>query len=361
MRIAFFNPYISGRGGVESVVTHLMNGLVREGDDCRLYIFGGSVYKAWLRSVPWSLEIGCPSQPRPLRLLNYLFQGARHLRAWRPDIIVCCDTTTVGIARWCLKLAGLRNIPVLCWLHCSYRYLKMQSEVGRADAHLCICQERADEIREFLRREPNPAAAAKPVFLVYSGTSEGAKPAIRRAAVPTFVFAGRIQYEATKRVKDLIDAAAQLKGDFRIKLLGDGAEEDKVNIRNRARALGIENKIEWLGWHADSWSAVEEASAMVLPSNSEGFSMVTVEALARGLPAIIADFGGIAREAVLDGQTGWIFPVADVAALATILQRIVHDPAILPDAESIRQFARKFSTEQMVADFRRAMRTLMEN
>ena len=359
MKIAFYNPYISGRGGVESVVTHLMNGLVREGDDCRLYIFGGSAHKAWLQRVPWSLEIGGPSQPRPLRLLNYLFQGARHLRAWRPDVIVCCDTTTVRIARWCLKLAGLRNVPVVCWLHCSYRYQKMQSEVGRADAHLCICQERADEIQEFLRREPNAAAAAKPVFLVYSGTAEGAKPAIARAAIPTFVFAGRIQYEPGKRIKDLIEAAARLNGDFRIKLLGDGSEGEKEKIRNRARELGIENKIEWLGWHADSWSAVDEASAMVLPSDAEGFSMVTIEALARGLPAIVADFGGIAREAVLEGQTGWIFPVADAAALATILQRIVDNPAILPDAEAIRRFADKFSTEQMVADFRRAMRTLM--
>jgi UDP-D-galactose:(glucosyl)LPS alpha-1,6-D-galactosyltransferase len=342
------------------VVTHLMNGLVREGDDCRLYIFGGSAHKAWLQRVPWSLEIGGSSQPRPVRLLNYLFRGASQLRAWRPDIIVCCDTTTVRIARWCLKLAGLRNIPVVCWLHCSYRFLRMQNEVARADANLCICLERAEEVRELLRKTGDRATQRKPVFLMYSGTPEGVNPAIRRAAVPTFVFAGRIQYEPGKRIKDLIEASARIKGDFRIKLLGDGSEAAKEKIRKRASELGIERKIEWLGWHADSWSAVDEASAMVLPSDAEGFSMVTIEALARGLPAIIADFGGIAREAVLEGQTGWIFPVADVAALAAILQRIVDDPAILPDAESIRQFARKFSTEQMVADFRRAMRTLLE-
>jgi UDP-D-galactose:(glucosyl)LPS alpha-1,6-D-galactosyltransferase len=252
-------------------------------------------------------------------------------------------------------MAGIKGVPVICWLHCSYKYQKMQNEVARADANLCICQERADEVRQLLQQSAD-GSAGKPVFLVYSGTSEGSKPAIPRSEAPAFVFAGRIQYEGTKRIKDLIEAAGRLRGEFRIKLLGDGYEGEKEKIRNRARELGMADRIEWLGWRKDAWSAVGEASAMVLPSDSEGFSMVTIEALARGLPVILSDFGGISKEAVLPGETGWMFPVADVNSLAAILQSIVDNPAILPDADAIRRFARKFSTEQMVVNFREAVR-----
>lgn len=358
LKIAFYNPVISGRGGVEAVLSNLIRGLEHEGDECRLYIFSGSEHKAWLQELPWYVEIGGRSQARPVRILTYLAQAARHLRLWKPDVIVCCDTTTVRLARWALKIAGMKGIPVLCWLHCSYKYTRMQNEVIKADANLCICQERADEVREFLRQSAQRNGGTKPVFLVYSGTSEGSKPPTPRAKIPTFVFVGRIQYELSKRIKDLIEAAALLHGEFRIKLLGDGYEEEKEKIRNRANELGIGQWVEWLGWHQDAWSALDEASVMVLPSNAEGFSMVTIESLARGLPVVLADFGGISKEAVVPGKTGWIFPVADAPALAKILQAIVDDPAGLPDAQSIRDFARKFSTEQMVVDFRESMRKI---
>lgn len=358
LKIAFFNPVISGRGGVESVLCNLIAGLERDGDSCRLYIFGESTYKDWLRPLPWWRGIQ-GSRFRPLRLLGYLMYAALYLRTWNPDVIVACDTTTTRLARWARRVTGLRRTPVLCWLHCSYRFQKMRDEVVRADANLCICKERADEVRALLAQHRTSASQTKPVFLVYSGTAAGSRPPIPRAQTPTFIFSGRIQYESTKRIKDLLDAAGQLRGDFRIKLLGDGAEEEKEKIRSRAVGLGIADKVEWLGWHADGWSAVNEASAMVLPSDAEGFSMVTIEALALGLPVILADFGGVSKEAVVPGETGWMFPVADANALAKILQSIVDDPAILPPPEPIRTFARRFSTEQMIVDFRKAARAMI--
>ncbi len=359
LKIAFLNPLIAGQGGVETVLVNLIQGLEREGDECRLYIVGGTRYDGWLKDIRWSREIKSNIKPRALRLLGYLSEVVHELRAWQPDVIVACDTTMVRLGRWAAFLAGIRGMPILCWLHCSYKYQKMQIEVARADANLCICKERADEVEEYLQQEKRRAAGPARIFLVYSGTGAGSRPAIPRAAVATFVFVGRIQYESTKRIKDLIEAAAQLEGEFRIKLLGDGYDEEKNKIKARAEELGIADRIEWLGWQMDSWNAVSEASAMVLPSDSEGFSMVTIEALSLGLPVVLADFGGISKEAVVPGKTGWMFPVADAPALARILQPIVDDPTGLPDPESIRSFARRFSTEQMITDFQRAAREVL--
>jgi UDP-D-galactose:(glucosyl)LPS alpha-1,6-D-galactosyltransferase len=261
----------------------------------------------------------------------------------------------VRLARWAASIARLSNVPILCWLHCSYRYLKMQNEVQKADANLCICLERLEEVRAFVSQSDRHQAGEVPVFLVYSGTSIGARRPIKRAEIPTFLFVGRIQYEGTKRVKDIIEAAGNIRGDFAIKLLGDGFPEEKDKIRLLATQLGIHDRIEWLGWHTDPWGAIEEATAMILPSDSEGFSMVTIEALSMGVPVIASDFGGISKEAVIPNRTGWIFPVGDVPALSRILQSVIDNPAILPDSETVRKAASRFSTEQMAEDFRTAI------
>lgn len=339
----------------------MIQGLENGGDECRLYIVGGTLHHGWLREIRWSREIISKFKARPLRLANTLMESVVELRTWRPDVIVACDTTMVRLARWASRLAGIGPVPILCWLHCSYKYQKMHVELARADANLCICKERADEVAEYLCQAQGAKVKTDGIFLVYSGTSIGSRRPIPRASVPTFVFAGRIQYESTKRIRDLIEAAAKLKGAYRIKLLGDGHEEEKLKIKARAEELGIADRIEWLGWHLDSWNAVNEASAMVLPSDSEGFSMVTIEALALGLPVILADFGGISKEAVVPGMTGWIFPVGDAVALARILQSILDHPEQLPDSESIRKFAHRFSTEQMVLDFRSAVCKVLES
>jgi UDP-D-galactose:(glucosyl)LPS alpha-1,6-D-galactosyltransferase len=360
LRIALFSPTISGRGGVESVLTNLISALQTKGDECRVYIFGGSPHKAWLSHIPWCVEIGHPAQSRPRRLLTYFPQIIQYMRKWRPDVIVCTDTTTVRIARWTSRVCGLSNVPILCWLHCSYRYLRMQAEVQEADANLCICQERVDEVRSFVSQTGRYPAGTEPVFLVYSGTSIGSRPALRRAQIPTFLFVGRIQYEATKRIKDLVEAAANLRGDFAIKLLGDGFAEEKRKILDLATELGVSERIAWLGWHADPWSAISEATAMVLLSDAEGFAMVTIEALAMGLPVISSDCGGVSKEAVIPGQSGWIFPVGDVPALTRILQTIIDNPASLPDSETVRKVAGRFSTGQMAEDFRSAINAVLK-
>jgi UDP-D-galactose:(glucosyl)LPS alpha-1,6-D-galactosyltransferase len=231
----------------------------------------------------------------------------------------------------------------------------MQSEVQLADANLCICQERLDETRSFVSQAGRYPAGKEPVFLVYSGTSIGARPALKRSRIPTFLFVGRIQYGNSKRIKDLVEASGNLHGDFAIKLIGDGLSEEKNKILELAVQLGVSQRLEWLGWQADPWSAVSEASAMILPSDAEGFSMVIIEALAMGLPVISSDCGGISREAVIPGQSGWIFPVGDVPALTGILQCILDNPAILPNVQTVRRVANKFSTEQMTESFRAAV------
>lgn len=70
----------------------------------------------------------------------------------------------------------------------------------------------------------------------------------------------------------------------------------------------------------------DEADFLVLPSLAEGMPTVLVEALAAGLPAIASDVGAV-REAVIEGQTGYLLPPGDTDALAAAIARAIALPA----------------------------------
>lgn len=352
-KIAVFNPAISGRGGVETVVAEVMSRLESTGDECRLYVFGGTQDRAWLQRIRWNKVVGPISGFRPLRLLALLLLAVREMLLWRPDAIVCCDPTTVRLARWARALTFLQKTPVLCWLHCSAYQMKGQHEYSRVDAHLSICEARAKEVRPFM--EKSSVGSAEDVFLVYNGTKALGQRPIPRSRTPIFVYVGRVHYEAQKRVKDLIEAAGQLHGDFLIKILGSGSDEDMSRLRALQEKLGLGSKVQWLGWSKDPWAEVSEASAMVQPSAYEGFSMVLIEALARGLPVIASDFDGISAEAIDSGKNGWLFPPGNVEELRKIMQAVVDNPAILPPAQTVQATAERFDLSRTSQSFRDAV------
>jgi glycogen synthase len=70
--------------------------------------------------------------------------------------------------------------------------------------------------------------------------------------------------------------------------------------------------------------ALDEATALVLPSRSEGMGRVLVEAFCRGRPVVGARVGGI-PDLVEDGQNGLLVEPGDTQALADALVRILAD------------------------------------
>ena len=75
---------------------------------------------------------------------------------------------------------------------------------------------------------------------------------------------------------------------------------------------------------------VKAADVFVLPSHlpSEAFGLVSVEAMASGLPVIATELGTGTSEVVSDGHTGLVVPPADPHALSTALNRLLTDPEL---------------------------------
>ena len=107
-------------------------------------------------------------------------------------------------------------------------------------------------------------------------------------------------------------------------LAGDGPE--RPALEQRARSLGIESRVRFLGRcdRPKSVALFKGCSFFVLPSRYEPLGIVNLEAMASGRAAIATDVGGV-PELVVHEQTGLLVPADDPHAMAAALRRLFED------------------------------------
>lgn len=88
-----------------------------------------------------------------------------------------------------------------------------------------------------------------------------------------------------------------------------------------------EGALEWVGQVSDMATMLRDVDVVVLPSYREGLPKSLIEAAACGLPLVTCDAIGC-REAVADGENGFLVPPRNVSALASALDRLLRDPAL---------------------------------
>jgi glycosyltransferase involved in cell wall biosynthesis len=147
----------------------------------------------------------------------------------------------------------------------------------------------------------------------------GAKPgevAITVAARLTARKGHRYLFEALAR-----HAAAP----WRLWVVGDG--EDEAALRALAARLGIERRIDFLGYRADVREIMHASDLLALSSTLETQPFVLPEAMASRLPIVATRIYGV-PEIVAHGETGLLVPPAEVEPLADALGRLIGDAAL---------------------------------
>lgn len=138
----------------------------------------------------------------------------------------------------------------------------------------------------------------------------------------TIVTAGRLVPQ--KNMALLVQAFAKLPADAvdKLLILGDGPERDTLS--SLVSALGLSDRVKFLGQVDDVSSYLGNAGAVVVSSDWEGFGMVAAEALSLGTPVISTDCPVGPAEMFAIAAGGFLVPRGNADALAQMMRHVLE-------------------------------------
>jgi glycosyltransferase involved in cell wall biosynthesis len=152
----------------------------------------------------------------------------------------------------------------------------------------------------------------------------GAAPEAEGAA-GCLLFVGRLRIR--KGLEVLLTALAGAGGAGLPPLVVAGDGEHRGSLEALAQRLGVAHRVRFLGrcGAGEVRALLAGAGALVVPSTYEGMPLVVLEAMEAGVPVVASRVSGI-PEVVVDGETGWLVPPEDPAALAAALADLAAHP-----------------------------------
>lgn len=138
--------------------------------------------------------------------------------------------------------------------------------------------------------------------------------------------------------------------DLYLIIVGDG--EERVNIEDKIKKLGIHQNVILTGYQSNPVQYMNIFDVFLLSSLSEGTSMTLLEAMSLGKPCVVTDAGGNA-EVIEDGYNGFVTPNNNSEAFSNaIIKLLKSDSLIVMPGKAKHRFEEKFSVSKMVHAFR---------
>jgi D-inositol-3-phosphate glycosyltransferase len=210
--------------------------------------------------------------------------------------------------------------------------------VGCSDAILANCTAEASQLVRLYGADPGRIEIVPPgvVHAFFSpGDRAGARAALSHLGPfpgPVLLFVGRIQ--PLKGLDVAVQALADLDEPDAVLVVvggasGAGGQAEYERILKLTAALGLTERVRFADPqpHYMLSTFYRAADAVLVPSRSESFGLVALEAAACGTPVVAAAVGGL-RTLVDHGRTGFLVDGREPGRYAALTERILHDPAL---------------------------------
>ena len=229
-----------------------------------------------------------------------------------------------------------------------------------ADAIIASCEPEAQQLQNFYGAPPERIELAPPgvEYALFSpGDRDGARAALGLGQGPVLLFVGRIQ--SLKRPLVAVETLACLaRDDARLLVVGgpsgtEGGVEYR-RLQDRILALGLGGRVTLVPPRPHHWLSTyyRAADVVLVPSRSESFGLVALEAAASGTPVVAAPVGGL-RSVVSHGRTGFLVDNATPEAFAARVTALIDNPLLAAEmAMNAAERARAFSWAAMARSLR---------
>jgi N-acetyl-alpha-D-glucosaminyl L-malate synthase BshA len=134
-------------------------------------------------------------------------------------------------------------------------------------------------------------------------------------------------FRPVKRVMDVVETFKRIVAEVpsRLLMIGDGPERSRVEAF--ARTHDLRDRVLFLGNVPNLEEVLGACHLFLLPSESESFGMAALEAMTSEVVVIATNTGGL-PEVVVEGETGYLLEVGDVAGMAARGIEILRDDAL---------------------------------
>jgi N-acetyl-alpha-D-glucosaminyl L-malate synthase BshA len=274
---------------------------------------------------------------------------------------------------WLAKqmLAGQRDLKIVTTLHGTDITL-----VGQDPSYFTLTKfsiERSDRVTAvsaFLRDETYRAFGCRdcdvtviPNFISTAEYHPATSGSCRGALAPPDhkVLIHISNFRPVKRLVDIVRVFAGVRRAMpaTLVLVGDGPERDVTE--QEVDRLGLRKDVRFLGKVDNVADLLRGSDVFLLASETESFGLAALEAMACAVPVCATRTGGL-PEVVRDGETGFLTPVGDVAAMTARALEILRDPARLEARRrAAAAAALEFSAEKIVPQYERVYADVMRD
>lgn len=245
---------------------------------------------------------------------------------FRPDLLHINDARASSF--FLLRRGSLRTLPRLLTLHTPVQQIHKGALLNRlandADSVVAVSQFVASTVSTGL-----PAIGRK-LRVIANALPMPARPAAPfPVGPPTLLCVARLIED--KGIATAISALGRLRDsgiEARLVVVGDGPHLSA--LQEQARTLDLGQRVTFRGWLMPEFveAAINEATIVLMPSLcEESFGLVALQAAQLGRPVIASNVGAL-PEIVVVGQTGYLVPPGDAAALAESIARLAGNPSL---------------------------------
>lgn len=148
----------------------------------------------------------------------------------------------------------------------------------------------------------------------------------------------------------IIDAMSSLSNDVHLSIAGSG--ESELELRTRVSALGLDDRVHFLGWRNDQSALLQVCDICIVPSRHEPLSNVVVEAWSESVPVIASKSEGPSW-LINSGENGLLVDIDDSVALAESIQTTLGNRQHLERlaAGGHRTWQKNFSRDAIVEQY----------
>ena len=370
MHLLFFTIQINLVGGLARIVIDKINWLVAHGYDVTLCNIESLPVKPvyWIDPCVKLIQGNIQTTPggimtRAKGVLAAIKRTKDVIQQVNPDIIVNAHCPLVT---WILPFV-CRDIPKIVEIHQSRQGLEVfnrqfMSPFARWGHRHTIkwIYSRYDRFVVLTNGDKETWECSNSIVIPNFHNFEVLKALPKRQVSHQVIMLARLMPQ--KRIDLMIDVWARLAKDFpewQVKVLGEGMLRPQLEAK--IRMLGLHESFLMPGEVMDVTSELQASDILCLTSEYEGFGIVLIEAMAKGLPVIAFEYVGV-HDIINDGVDGFVVPFGDVDAYVQKLKQLMTDKDLYERlSTSALSSVHKFDKEKVMKMWNRLFNDLLRS